>query len=138
MLTMLPMKAKQQAVAEYFRVLKPGGILLTQDVAVMNDDKEKEVIQHLSSAINVNVTPLTPEHWTQLYKEAGFSSVHNHYEPMTLMTPKGMIYDEGIFGTIKIIKNALKKDNRSMFKRMFITFKNHKSDLNYIVHAATK
>ena len=57
---------------------------------------------------------------------------------MTLMTPKGMIYDEGIFGTIKIIKNALKKDNRSMFKRMFITFKNHKSDLNYIVHAATK
>ena len=41
MLTMLPMKAKQQAVAEYFRVLKPGGILLTQDVAVMNDDKEK-------------------------------------------------------------------------------------------------
>lgn len=138
MLTMLPMKAKQQAVAEYFRVLKPGGILLTQDVAVMNDDKEKEVIQHLSSAINVNVTPLTPEHWTQLYKEAGFSSVHNHYGPMTLMTPKGMIYDEGIFGTIKIIKNALKKDNRSMFKRMFITFKNHKSDLNYIVHAATK
>ena len=42
MLTMLPMKAKQQAVAEYFRVLKPGGILLTQDVAVMNDDKEKK------------------------------------------------------------------------------------------------
>ena len=28
MLTMLPMKAKQQAVAEYFRVLKPGGIYL--------------------------------------------------------------------------------------------------------------
>ncbi len=35
--------------------------------------------------------------------------MHHHTGQMSLTTPKGLIYDEGIVGTIKIIKNALKK-----------------------------
>src|SRR5699024_7123999 len=31
MLTMLPLEAKRKAVTEYFRVLKPGGFLLTHE-----------------------------------------------------------------------------------------------------------
>jgi uncharacterized protein HI_0095 len=32
MLTMLPLESKKKALSEYFRVLKPGGRLITHDV----------------------------------------------------------------------------------------------------------
>lgn len=38
----------------------------------------------------------------------------------------------------KGIKNALKKENRSMFFNMFKTMKRYKKDMNYIVHAVRK
>ncbi len=53
--------------------------------------------------------PQTKLGWLDLYHQAGFNHVHYHTGPMSLMTPKGLIYDEGIVGTIKIINNALKK-----------------------------
>ncbi|KIX90936.1 SAM-dependent methyltransferase [Staphylococcus microti] len=138
MLTMLPVKAKAQALQEYYRVLKPGGVLLTHDIVIQDSKKEAEVIDDLSQAINVNVSPQLKEKWAALYREAGFTDIETEQGPMTLMTPKGMIYDEGVKGTVKIVKNALKKENRPIFMRMFTTFKRHKADLNYIVHAAHK
>lgn len=138
MLTMLPVKAKAQALQEYYRVLKPGGVLLTHDIVIQDPKKETEVIDDLSQAINVNVSPQLKEKWAALYREAGFMDIETEQGPMTLMTPKGMIYDEGVKGTVKIVKNALKKENRPMFMRMFKTFRRHKADLNYIVHAAHK
>lgn len=60
MLTMLPLEAKEKAIREYFRVLKPGGFLLTHDVMLQNDDAE-QVLVALREAINVSVTPLTKE-----------------------------------------------------------------------------
>lgn len=138
MLTMLPVKAKQQALQEYYRVLKPGGVLLTHDIVIQNPAKEAQIIDDLSEAINVKVSPQLKEKWHALYTDAGFTNIETQHGLMTLMTPKGMIYDEGLKGTAKIIKNALKKENRPMFMRMFKTFKGHKDDLNYIVHAAYK
>ncbi|AVQ33891.1 class I SAM-dependent methyltransferase [Staphylococcus muscae] len=138
MLTMLPVKAKQQALNEYYRVLKPGGVLLTHDIVIQVPSKETEIINDLSQAINVNVSPQLKEKWHELYCQAGFDNIETQHGPMTLMTPKGMIYDEGVKGTLKIVKNAMKKENRPMFIRMFKTFKRHKDGLNYIVHAAHK
>ena len=54
------------------------------------------------------------------------------------MTPIGMIRDEGLLGTLKIIKNALKPTNRKMFIKMFKTMRKHKKNMNYIVHAVKK
>ncbi len=62
----------------------------------------------------------------------------HHTGPMSLMTPKGLIYDEGIVGTIKIIKNALKKENRPMFCKMFKTMTKLRKDMNYITFVAKK
>ena len=58
--------------------------------------------------------------------------------PMSLMTPKGLIYDEGIVGTIKIINNALKKENRPMFCKMFKTMTRLRKDMDYITFVAKK
>ena len=43
-----------------------------------------------------------------------------------------MIYDEGIFGTLKIIRNAMKAENREQFKRMFKTFNDPEHKLHFI------
>ncbi|HDF3581192.1 TPA: class I SAM-dependent methyltransferase, partial [Staphylococcus aureus] len=37
MLTMLPIAIKEKALREYYRVLKPGGILLTHDIVIVNE-----------------------------------------------------------------------------------------------------
>ncbi len=102
MLTMLPIKAKEQALKEYYRVLKPGGIVLTHDIAIINVKSKDEIIHHLSDAINVKVTPLPTAEWYKLYQDAGFKQIESHIGALTLMTPAGMIRDEGVFGTLKI------------------------------------
>ena len=53
MLTMLLGEQKEKALREYYRVLKPGGIVLTQDVVLITDnlDRAKELRVGLSRAI---------------------------------------------------------------------------------------
>lgn len=138
MLTMLPIAIKEKALREYYRVLKPGGILLTHDIVIVNESHATHVVKSLSAAINVNVSPQTKLGWLDLYHQAGFNHVHYHTGPMSLMTPKGLIYDEGIVGTLKIINNALKKENRPMFCKMFQTMTRLRKDMNYITFVAKK
>lgn len=139
MLTMLPEEKKSKALSEYFRVLKKGGILLTQDVVFRTDDKDeqKNLRLELSKAINANVSPLDVKGWKNLIESVGFS-VNQKYGEMTLMSKKGMIRDEGLFGAIKIFRNAHKKENREQFKKMFEFFNANKEKLGYICNVSTK
>lgn len=137
MLTMLPLQAKMKAIAEYYRVLKPGGVLLTHDVMLTTDDSET-ILQQLREAINITVTPLTKEGWRNVFSESGFRNIDTFSGEMTLLSPKGMIYDEGVFGTIKIIKNALKAENRHTFKKMFKIFNDPQKKLNFIAVCSQK
>ncbi|MEE6076217.1 class I SAM-dependent methyltransferase [Avibacterium paragallinarum] len=137
MLTMLPVEAKIKAVREYYRVLKPNGFLLTHDVMLTTDNAE-EVIQQLREAINVTVTPLTKQNWKSLFLEAGFRNVETYSGEMTLLSPAGMIYDEGVLGTAKIIRNALKAENRPTFKKMFKVFNDPDKKLGFIALCSQK
>lgn len=112
--------------------------MLTHDIVIVNESHATHVVKSLSAAINVNVSPQTKLGWLDLYHQAGFNHVHYHTGPMSLMTPKGLIYDEGIVGTIKIINNALKKENRPMFCKMFKTMTKLRKDMNYITFVAKK
>ncbi len=137
MLTMLPVKAKEKAIAEYFRVLKPNGILLTHDVMLTTDDNE-DVLEQMRDAIKITVTPLTKDGWEHIFKESGFNKVSSFSGDMTLLSPKGMIYDEGIWGTLKIIRNAMKKENRPTFKKMFKVFNNPDKKIGFIAVCSQK
>ena len=137
MLTMLPVEAKMKAVAEYFRVLKPGGFLLTHDVMLVGDD-HKTILENMRNAINVTVTPLTKDGWKQVFLDSGFRNIETFSGEMTLLSPKGMIYDEGVLGTLKIIKNALKAENREQFKKMFSTFNDPERKLHFIAVCSQK
>lgn len=139
MLTMLVGDRKDKALQEYFRVLKPGGILLTQDVCFTVKDAgvQKEIRIGLSKAINVNVEPLDTEEWGSLFSRNGFT-VTQKRGMMTLLSPRGLLHDEGLRNTLHIIRSALKRENRPMFSRMFRFFNGHKHELGYVCNAGVK
>lgn len=136
MLTMLSERAKHKAIAEYYRVLKHGGVLLTHDVCLMKGDSP-ELIRALGEAIHVHAQPLTSENWQREFSDAGFS-VEQNYGAMTLMNPAGMIHDEGFFRAVKIVFNGLKPRNRQQFFKMFRFFKGHRDQLGYIANFSRK
>lgn len=139
MLTMYADKAKARLVQEYLRVLKPGGRLLTHDIALKIPADECNVTNEMQQAIHVKAQPMLKEAWITLFSDAGFCDVISDDGPMTLMSPKGLIYDEGFLGALKIVKNALlKKENRTQFLHMFRHFRQNKDRLNYIAVVSTK
>lgn len=138
MLTMYANKAKVHLLKEYFRVLKPGGKLLTHDIMLVNPQQATAVIERIHQAINVNAQPISYNAWLNLFATIGFTDIKSDHNDMTLMSPKGMIADEGLLGTLKIIHNALRKQNRAQFFTMFKTFRHNSHQLNYIVLCSTK
>lgn len=139
MLTMLIGDQKDRAVSEYHRVLKPGGLLLTQDVCIRSDDKDiqNNIIAGISRAINVNVEPLTITDWTEKFETQGFSVTKKDGE-MTLLDPDGMKHDEWEERTLEILSNALKEENADFFERMFTFFGKHKEQLGFVAFAGEK
>jgi len=138
MLTMLDLESKKQALSEYYRVLKPGGILLTHDLCInLSGDKYDACIANLRAAINVKATPLHHQDWLELLQSFGFN-VTTFSGEMSLLNPLGMIRDEGFCNTLKIVKNALKQENRPMFLRMFKMFRSNKNKLGFIAACSQK
>lgn len=137
MLTMLNGAAKSKAIAEYYRVLKPGGILLTHDVMIVKEENVN-VIEQLRKTIHVQVSPLSLSGWKTAFSEQGFDDVRATHGKMTLMSPRGMIRDEGFIGTLNILRNGLKKENRKMFKKMFSFFNHPDVKLDYIAVCSKK
>ncbi|QIW16297.1 hypothetical protein A4G20_08105 [Pasteurellaceae bacterium RH1A] len=137
MLTMLPIEAKEKAIREYLRVLKPNGFLLTHDV-MLNVEEAEQVLQDLREAINITVTPLTKQGWKDTFHRCGFRNVETFSGEMSLLSPKGLIHDEGVLGAMKIVGNALKPENRDTFKKMFKTFNDPEKKLGFIAVCSQK
>jgi len=138
MLTMYADKAKARLLQEYLRVLKPGGRLLTHDIALTEQQEGDCVTQKMQAAIQVKAQPMLSEAWLTLFRSAGFQNIVHSEGMMTLMTPKGMLHDEGLSGTLKIIRNALKAENRPQFLKMFRHFRQNRNRLRYIAVVSTK
>ncbi|MDO5717159.1 MAG: class I SAM-dependent methyltransferase [Tissierellia bacterium] len=136
MLTMLATNSKVACLKEYFRVLKPGGMLLTHDVCM--DDHKSEHLRELREILKISVHPLDEKKWTALYEEAGFSEPKRKVGKLIFLRPKGLIRDEGLFGFLKIMLNGLKKKNFARFKSMRKFFRKHQDGFHYIVMAGKK
>ncbi|MCZ0703179.1 SAM-dependent methyltransferase [Natronobacillus azotifigens] len=138
MLTMLGDKQKTKAVSEYYRVLKPEGMLLTHDVR-LTSAKARAVVTGLQKAIHVPAKPYDERGWKELFVRANFVELDVLTGPMSLMNPIGMIRDEGLFSTMKIFRNGMmKSENRPYFKQMFRFFQSNKKDLGFIAIVGIK
>ena len=139
MLTMLLGDKKEKALKEYYRVLKPGGVVLIQDVVLITDDENRarELRIGLSRAINVNVEPLIETEWKACFERSGFQ-VEEKSGPMSLMSIPGMMKDEGIFGAFSIIRTGLQEFNKEYFQRMRSFMMDNKKELGYICFAGRK
>lgn len=138
MLTMYADKAKAKLVNEYYRVLKPGGCLLTHDIMHLQQLTTPSHDQ-LQNVVKSNVSPMTRTGWQTLFNDAGFGSVDTHNGGMSLMSPPGLIRDEGLLRALKIVFNGLRtRDNRRRFIGMFRYFRAHRHQLNYIACCSKK
>ncbi|MDR5000487.1 MULTISPECIES: class I SAM-dependent methyltransferase [Brevibacillus] len=111
MLSMLPLEQKKQAIAEYFRVLKPGGRLATHDLLLRKDPETPEVQERLAALrqlLAVNAQPMTEANWRGLFEQAAFRQVDCQTGKMSLLSLKGLLTDEGWEGTIQLLTNACK------------------------------
>ena len=117
--------------------MKPGGVLLTHDVVVSDNDSEA-IVERLRDTIKVKVTPLTESGWQDLFRQGGFADLKTLRGGMTLLSPAGLIHDEGWLRTFKIIRNALKAENRATFKRMFRTFNDPAQSMGFIAVCSRK
>lgn len=57
---------------------------------------------------------------------------------MSLLSPAGLVRDEGLFNTLGIIKNTIKPQNRPMFLRRFNMFRNSKGKFGFIAACSQK
>lgn len=131
MLTMLPAETRLQAVKEYVRVLKPGGMLLSHDVALQGDD-HANLSSALSRSINASVYPQSQQQWVELFRNAGFASVESKLFPFELLTKRGMLRDEGLLGMMKILWRARRPENRQQFQKMRTFFSQNRDQMSAI------
>lgn len=99
---------------------------------------ETSTIEILREAINLRVTPLTKSAWKATFQHCGFRNVDVFSGEMNLLSPKGLIYDEGVLGAMKIVGNALKAENRYTLKKMFQTLNDPNSKLGFVAVCSQK
>ncbi len=139
MLTMYVDKAKSRLIDEYYRVLKPGGRLLTHDIMFTHEHLEAGRHTQLEDVVKSNASPMSQTAWKALFIASGFQSVNTHHGAMSLMSPAGLIRDEGLVRTVKILFNGLRtRENRTRFLGMFRFFRRHRHQLNYIACCSRK
>lgn len=143
MLTMLPHNLKKKAIAEYHRVLKPGGQLVTHDLLLRQDPSvgnNEERLQQLRQLLVVNAQPLVAEGWYELIKEAAeFSHVEYQSGKMSLLSLKGLLVDEGWSGLLTMLQNAQQdEDSMDYFLELVKVFDDNDDFYGHITFTITK
>ncbi len=112
MLTMQTKEKKLQIAKEAFRLLKPGGRYGIHETCLLDNttakEKKSEIEKALLEALRVGARPLLLTEWKELLVEAGFSVQEFIEAPMTLLTPKRLVQDEGVFGTLSFIYRVMR------------------------------
>lgn len=127
MLTMLSDDKFKLVLKEYFRILKPGGLLLTHDLVIYDNS----LINQLRSLTLVPVNPKHPKEWKKLFILNDFSIKRELIGKMNLINPLGLLCNEG-FNTLKILRNGLKKENKKRFKQLYSFFNKNRKKLGFI------
>lgn len=143
MLSMNPAEHKQRIVDEAYRVLRPGGRYAIHELSIVPDDTpavvKKDIEDTLSAAIHVGARPLTENEWCACIQRAGFTIETIGHAPMNLLRPARLIADEGLWRTLRFVKNVLSDaEARRRVLLMRRTFHKYRRHLNAISIIARK
>lgn len=137
-ITMLPPKQKLATLREAVRVLRPGGRLVIHELA-WTEESSKAMRQELVKTIQHAAWPLTDQEWQDLAAQAGLKCDGSRTGRMSLLSPLGLLRDEGLFGIARIIWNILRTPGaKARFTEMAMFFRRHRGSFHYIVMKATK
>ncbi|NLK66466.1 MAG: class I SAM-dependent methyltransferase [Campylobacteraceae bacterium] len=136
MITLLSPNDKKKVISEYFRVLKPGGVLLTHDIVKVFDDEPKLIEKNLSKAVNLQARPLLRDEWFSLIESFGFRVISFKTGDFGLIDKETIIKDEGPIRAAKFYENAAKDENKEQFNRMLKNTTSGK--INYIAIISKK
>ncbi|SJM71585.1 class I SAM-dependent methyltransferase [Gulosibacter sp. 10] len=143
MLTMQSDAAKRRIVAEAARLLRPGGRYAVHELGLHPDSLDPEtktdLRKQLARTIKVNARPLTVAEWTELLEDAGLRVEWTGLAPMALLQMRRNLADEGLRGTVRIIRNALRDaDARRRVLAMRALFREHRDELRGVALVAVK
>lgn len=142
MLTMLSDEQKKKALSEYYRVLKPGGKLATHDMLLKQKPDHLEIqsrMQKWREFLQVNARPCTKEGWIGLIEVQGFQDLSVHIGKMRLLSFRGLVYDEGWDGLMKMIDAARKTpETEARFFELISRFDENEDLYGYIALTAAK
>lgn len=141
MLTMQTDRGKRAIIAEAVRLLRPGGRYAIHELGLVPDDIDNAtadgIRQALARTIRVNARPLTAAEWRGLLTDAGLVVDWVGTAPMALLDVRRNIADEGVGGTLRIVRNvAGDRDARSRVLAMRRTFRRHADSLTGIALVA--
>jgi SAM-dependent methyltransferase len=143
MLTLNAPAHKQAIAAEAFRILRPGGRYAIHELAIVPDDVassvKTEIETTLSRSIHVGARPLTEAEWRALLTGAGFVDLKVHQAPMHLLKPARILADEGLWRTLKFVRNVLAdSDARRRVLEMRGVFNKHAAHIRGIALVGTR
>lgn len=134
-LSMQSAPAKAKLLSEIYYRLKKGGKFLSHEMVAQHH--ESEIHQALVRVIRSNPTPLSEANWQAAFTAAGLAVEHHQIGSLTLLNPRKMLQDEGLFATVKIFWNVLTNPLiRQRVLGMRRIFKKYQQDLGYIVQCA--
>lgn len=137
-ITMLPPKQKLAILREAARVLRTGGCVVIHELA-WSETSSKAMRQELVKVIQHAAWPLTDQEWRDLATDVGLIVDESRIGRMSLMSPRGLLRDEGLVGIARIMWNILRTPGaKSRFKEMAAFFRRHRGSFHYIVLKATK
>lgn len=143
MLTMQSDVRKSEIVREAYRILKKGGFYGIHELGLIPDDISEEIktdIQkQLAHEIKVNARPLTRSEWTSVLEKEGFVIVSVETNTMSMLEPKRILDDEGLFRMLKIVFNILTHPHdRKRILAMRKMFRKYHKYMNAIAIVAEK
>lgn len=122
-------------------MLRPGGRYAIHELGLLPDDLDDgtktELRRDLARVIKVNARPLTIAEWRTLLEGAGFEVEWTGTAPMALLKMRRNIADEGLRGTLRIVRNVLRDpDARRRVLAMRKIFQQHRKSINGVALVA--
>ncbi len=99
---------QQAAIREAVRVCRPGGYVFDHEF-VWTRKPSEELLQAFQTNVCSGMSFETEHEWEGLFRAAGQDDNRSLMVPFDLLTPGGMLRDEGLPGTVSLIARALSR-----------------------------